>query len=323
MRRRDFMAILGGVATARQAFAQQTERVPRIGVLSPGTSLTERVEAFHDGLRALGYVVGRNIVVDTRFADGRNEALPRLARELVDGNADIIVAINTQAAQAAQRASSTVPIVFVRGADPVRSGLVAGLARPGGHVTGISALADELGGKRLELLKQALPGLRRIAVLWNAGNPGAEIVADELARTSRELGIELQRLPVQSARDLAPAVDAAMQERADALVVVDDVLVTTFSAPLMELAANRHLPVTAFYREFAQAGALLAYGPNIPAIYRRAAYYVDRILKGAKPADLPVEQPTKLDLIVNLRAAEALGLALPSELLARADEVIE
>jgi putative ABC transport system substrate-binding protein len=323
MRRRSFIAGVPLAAMAELAWGQQADRTYRIGVLSPGAAQLGQLEAFRDKLRDLGYVEGKNIAIDWRFAGGGNETLPGLARELAEAKVDVIVTINTQAAQAAQKASATIPIVFVRGADPVRSGLVASLARPSGNVTGISALSDELSGKRLELLKEVIPGTHRVAALWNGGNPGAQIVAEELAHASRQLGWELLGLPVQGPRDFSGAFEAATRGQAGALVVIDDDMITTYKTALLELAKANHLPVTALYREFAEAGALFTYGPNIPAIYRRAAYFVDRILKGTKPQDLPVEQPNKLDLIINSKTAKTLGLTFPPSMLVRADEVIE
>jgi putative ABC transport system substrate-binding protein len=292
---------------AELAWGQQADRTYRIGVLSPGAAQLGQLEAFRDKLRDLGYVEGKNIAIDWRFAGGGNETLPGLARELAEAKVNVIVTINTQAAQAAQKASATIPIVFVRGADPVRSGLVASLARPSGNVTGISALSDELSGKRLELLKEVIPGTHRVAA----------------AHASRQLGWELVGLPVQGPRDFSGAFEAATRGQAGALVVIDDDMITTYKTALLELAKANHLPVTALYREFAEAGALFTYGPNIPAIYRRAAYFVDRILKGTKPQDLPVEQPNKLDLIINSKTAKTLGLTFPPSMLVRADEVIE
>jgi putative ABC transport system substrate-binding protein len=323
MRRRSFIAGVPLAAMAELAWGQQADRTYRIGVLSPGAAQLGQLEAFRDKLRDLGYVEGKNIAIDWRFAGGGNETLPGLARELAEAKVDVIVTINTQAAQAAQKASATIPIVFVRGADPVTSGLVASLARPSGNVTGISALSDELSGKRLELLKEVIPGTHRVAALWNGGNPGAQIVAEELAHASRQLGWELLGLPVQGPRDFSGAFEAATRGQAGALVVIDDDMITTYKMALLELAKANHLPVTALYREFAEAGALFTYGPNIPAIYRRAAYFVDRILKGTKPQDLPVEQPNKLDLIINSKTAKTLGLTFPPSMLVRADEVIE
>jgi putative ABC transport system substrate-binding protein len=313
-------AILGAPLSTR---AQSPTKSFRIGVLSPGARQLGPLEAFKDGLRERGYVDGKNITIEWRFADGRNDVLRPLARDLVRLKVDVIVAINTQTALAVKEATTTIPIVFVRGADPVRSGLVQSLGQPGGNVTGISALTDELGGKRLQLLKEALPGVNRVAVLWNGGNPGAGIVAGDLQAASASVGVQLLSHSVQTPNDLRSAFDAGARWRAGAILVIDDVMITTHKALIVDLANKQRVPVMSLYQEFVEVGALLAYGPNIPAIYRRAAYFVDRLLNGAKPQELPVEQPSKLDLVINVSAAKVLGIPVPSTLLLRADRLIE
>jgi putative ABC transport system substrate-binding protein len=266
---------------------------------------------------------GRNLKIEWRFAEGRNERLPQLANELVRLKVDVIFAINTQAAQAAKSASGTIPIVIARVADPVRSGLVASLARPGGNVTGLSAITEELSAKRLQLLKEILPSAVRVAVVWNSGNPGVAIVLREMEAASPQFGLQLQILPARSANDLPRAFEAITNGRADVVFVLDDVLITAHKQQILDWTSKNRLPVISLYREFSEAGALIAYGPSIREMYRRAAYFVDRILRGAKPGDLPVEQPTAFELVINLKTAMELGLTLPQALLLRADEIIQ
>jgi putative ABC transport system substrate-binding protein len=268
-------------------------------------------------------VEGRNLKIEWRFAEGRNERLPQLASELVSLKVDVIFAINTQAAQAAKSASGTLPIVIARVSDPVRSGLVASLARPGANVTGLSAITEELSAKRLQLLKEALPKAARVAVVWNSGNPGVAIAVRELETAGPQFGLRLQVLPARSANDLPRVFEGITNGRADVVFVLDDALIASHQQEILDWATKNHLPVISFYREFVEAGALIAYGPSIREMYRRAAYFVDKILKGTKPADLPVEQPTKFELVINLKTAKALGLTIPPSLLQRADEVIQ
>jgi putative tryptophan/tyrosine transport system substrate-binding protein len=241
----------------------------------------------------------------------------------VELKVDVILAINTPSVQAARKASATVPIVMTRVANPVKSGLVSSLSRPGGNITGLSFRVDELSGKRLALLKEASPSVSRVAVLWFEPNPGADIAVGAIKAASRELGLQLLLLPVLGPADLIGAFEAATRGRAEALIVIDDVVATQHRVEILSLATAHSLAVVSQYKTFAEAGALLAYGPSTSAMYRRAAYYVDRILKGANVGDLPVEQPTKFDLVVNLKTAKALGLAIPPSLLERADEVID
>ncbi|MBI3635553.1 MAG: ABC transporter substrate-binding protein, partial [Candidatus Rokubacteria bacterium] len=245
------------------------------------------------------------------------------ADELLRLKVDVILAVNTPAAQAAKKATGTVPIVIMRVADPVRSGLVLSLAQPGGNVTGLSFMPDELGAKGIQLLREIRPGMSRVAALFQADNPGALIVVAETERRSAPLGLQFLRLPVRDSSDLPGAFEAATRARAEALFVMDDGAITEHRGHILKLAASHSLPVVSIYKDFAAAGGLIAYGPSLPAVYRRAAQYVDRILKGAKPADLPVEQPTKFDLVINLRTAKALGLTIPPSVLLRADQVIE
>jgi putative ABC transport system substrate-binding protein len=324
MRRREFITLLGGAAAwSLAAQAQQAVKLHRIGILSPDLPPPGFLEAFRQGLRELGYVEGQNIAFEVRSAEGYGQRLAALANELVRLKVDVIVAINTPSVQAAKKASATIPIVMTRIADPVKSGLVTSLSRPGGNITGLSFLVDELSGKRLALLKEALPSVSRVAVLWYEPNPGADIAVGAIKAASRALGLGLLLLPVNGPADLIGAFQAATRGRVDALVVIEDVVATQHRVEILNLAATHSLAVIGQYKAFADAGALLAYGPSPSAMYRRTAYYVDRILKGATAGDLPVEQPTKFDLVINLKTAKALGVTIPPSLLARADEVIE
>jgi len=279
------------------------------------------LDAFRQGLRELGYVEGQNIFVDYRFAKANPELLADLASELVRLKVDLILTINTAASQAAKNATKTIPIVFTYVADPI--GLVASLARPGGNITGLSTLAADLSGKRLELIKEALPGVSRVAYLWNLANPTATRVFGETEGASQQLGMHLQPLKVQGPDDFEKAFKVAIAQRAGVLFVWEDAVLLPHRTRILDLATKHRLPAASQYREFAEAGGLLSYGPNLPDQFRRAAYYVDKILKGAKPADLPVEQPKKFELIINLKAAKQIGLTIPPNVLARADKVIK
>jgi putative ABC transport system substrate-binding protein len=325
MQRRAFITLLGGSAVAWPliARAQQAVKLHRIGILSPELPPPGFLEAFRQGLRELGYVEGQNIAFEIRSAEGYGQRLAALANHLVELKVDVIVAVNTPSVQAAKKASATIPIVMTRIADPVKSGLVRSLSRPGGNITGLSFRVDELSGKRLALLKEAFPSVSRVAVLWYEPNPGSDIAVAAIKAASRELGLELLLLPVHGRGELIGAFEAATRGRVEALIVIEDVVATQHRGEILNLAATHSLAVVSQYRAFAEAGALLAYGPSTSAMYRRAAYYVDRILKGANAGDLPVEQPTKFDLVINLKTAKALGLTIPSSLLERADEVIE
>ena len=308
---------------ASSAEAQLSGKFALVGILYPGGQPLGSLEAFRDGLRERGYVEGRNLKLEWRFAEGHDERLPRLARELVNLKVDAIFAVNTQAAQVAKNTSQTIPIVIARVADPVRTGLVASLARPGGNVTGLTSITDELAGKRVQLLREALPKAQRVAVVWNSGNPGLAITLQETEAASLQFGLKVQALPVHSVNDLPKVFEAVTRGHADVVVVLDDVLITSHKQQIMEWATKSHLPVVSIYREFAEAGALLAYGPSIRDMYRRAAYFVDKILKGTKPGELPVEQPTQFELVINLKAVKTLGLTIPQSLVARADEIVQ
>jgi len=329
MERRTFMAMLtGGIVVAPfAAEAQQAAKIARIGYLSPNLASSSRShEAFRQGLRDLGYVEGRNVVIEYRDAEGKFERLPALAAELVALKVDVIVAPNTVGVLAARQATRTLPIVFATAADPVTSGLVTSLARPGGNVTGLSILAPELVGKCLELLTQAVPGVSRVAALWQPGAAGERTVKDLLKAAevaARALEVRLQFVEARGPADFDRAFSDMTRARASALTVLPSTMFTFERRRLVDLAAKNRLPVVYPWREFADAGGLMAYGPNVADLHRRAATYVDKILKGAKPADLPVEQPTKFELIINLKAAKALGLTIPPSVLQRADEVIQ
>jgi putative tryptophan/tyrosine transport system substrate-binding protein len=313
--------ILGSI---HPADAQQlAKKVTRIGVLSPGSLPLGPLEAFRQTLRELGYIDGQNITIEWRFAEGKNDRLPELAEDLVRLKVDVIFVINTQAAQAAKKAAGTIPIVFARVSDPTRTGLVASLSRPGGNITGLSNVADELGGKRLELLKETLPHVSQVAVLWNSGNPGVALIVKEMEFASPRLNVQLHSVGMREPKDFLSASETLRKGRFGALFVLDDLLVTSYKREIMDLSQENRMPVISLYAEFVDIGGLMAYGPSIPDMYRRAAMYVDKILKGVKPAELPVEQPTKFELVINLNTARQIGLTVPPQVLARADRVIK
>ena len=324
MRRREFIKLVGvSVAMTRPlAAGGQEKKTYRIGVLSqdlqPGL-----LETFRDELQKRGYVEGNDISVDLRNAAGHNERLPALADELLKLNVDVIVTVNTPAAQAAKKATKTVPIVMMRVADPVRSGLVASLARPGGNVTGLSFMPEALGPKGVELLHEMLPKLTRMAAIYQGNNPGAVIIVDDVQRKGEQIGLNFVRLPVKGEQDLTGAFDTAAKAKVEALFVMDDGAMTEQRHRILELATKQHLPVVSIYRDFAKSGGLIAYGPNLDVVYRRAAVYVDKLIKGAPAPSLPVEQPVNFYLAVNLKTAKTLGLSIPPSILVRADELIE
>jgi putative ABC transport system substrate-binding protein len=324
MRRREFITLLGGMAMwPLGAQVARAAKRYRIGILCPEGPPPGFLEEFRQGLRALGYVEGQDVILEVRSADGYSQRLAALANELAKLKVDVIVAVNTPSVQAAKRASATIPIVMLRVADPVKTGLVSSLSRPGGNVTGLSLMVDELSGKRLALLKEAIPGVSRVAVLWYKPNPGSEIVVSAMKEASRGLGLDLLLMPLQHLGDLNAALQAANRRQAEAVIVIEDTVATEHRAEIINSAAFHSLPVVAQYKTFAETGALLAYGPNLSAMYRRVAFYVDRILKGHKAGDLPVEQPTEFHLVINLKTAKALAVTIPPTLLARANEVIE
>jgi putative ABC transport system substrate-binding protein len=309
--------------------AQQTARVDRIGYLvtSLAAAPAEQREAFRQGLRELGYAEGRNVVIEYRDAEGKSERLPALAAELVALKVDVIVTGGgTLAALAAKQATKTLPIVFVSVGDPVTSGLVISLARPGGNATGLSVIAPELAGKRLELITLAVPAVRQVAALWQPGSLPERTQEDYLEGVevaARALGVRLQKVEARSPVDIDRAFSAMTRARVDALLVLSSLMLSSERRRLADLAAKNRLPTMFSFRAYVDAGGLMSYGPSVADLFRRAATYVDRILKGAKPADLPVEQPRKFELVINLRAARALGLTIPQSVLARADHVIE
>jgi putative tryptophan/tyrosine transport system substrate-binding protein len=323
--RRKFIGTLAGaLLTASISAAQQPGKVYRIGVLSAGPPALPKTDAvFFQALRELGWIEGKNVIFEPRYAEDRLDRLPELAAELVRLNVDVIVTIGTLAPLAAKRATATIPIVMSSAGDPLGSGLVASLARPGGNVTGLSMMVPELGGKRLQMLKELLPGVSRVAILWNAANPYPAHVFRETGGAARTLGIQLQSLEVRSPGDFPSAFDAAVRQRAEALVTVEDPLTAGQRTQIVDFAAKTRLPAMYGLREFVEVGGLMSYGVHLADLRRRAAGYVDKILKGAKPADLPVEQPTKFELVINLKTAKALGLTIPPSLLQRADEVIQ
>ena len=329
MHRRRFLAGTGAVLLAAPLAteAQQATTIARIGWL--GTQAAggpHLLEAFRQGLRDLGYTEGRNVVIEYRYSAGKSEQLPALAAELVALKVDVIVAANTPAALAAKRATRTIPIVCPAFPDPVATGLVTSFARPGGNVTGLSFFGPELVGKRMELLKQAMPGISRVAVLLvptdvAEGQGEATLKAAEVA--ARRLGVRLQIVEARGPGDIDRAFSDMTKERADALTLLGGRMLFEERGRVVKLAAKKRLPAVYGLKEYVDVGGLMAYGPNVQDLFRRAATYVDKILRGAKPADLPVEQPTKFELVINLKTAKALGLTIPPSLLARADQVIE
>ncbi|TMA90486.1 MAG: ABC transporter substrate-binding protein [Deltaproteobacteria bacterium] len=313
------------LASVHLAWAQQPGKVPRIGILPPGP-ISERVhlwEAFRQGLRKLGYVEGQNIILVFPSGEVKPERLPHLAAELVSLKVDVIVAAAIVAVQAAKEATKTIPIVMPVASDAVETGLVASLARPGGNITGLTLISSQLSGKRLELLKEVVPRLSRLAVLSNPTSAAVPPQMRETEVTARALGVQLQPLEVRGPDDFERVFQAATKERAGALITLDDALLFTQRTRIVKLAAKSRLPAIYGFREFVDAGGLMSYAANTSDMYRRAAAFVDKILKGAKPADLPVEQPTKFEFVINLKAAKQIGLTIPPNVLTRGDKVIK
>jgi putative ABC transport system substrate-binding protein len=323
--RRAFITLLGGAAAAwpLTARAQQAKR-PIVGFLGDSTPLaeSERAAAFARRLQDLGWIEGRTIAIEYRWADARSERLAEIAAEFSRLQVDVIVTGGTPATMAAKQATSVIPIVVAAAGDPVGVGLVASLARPGGNVTGLSSLTVDLSGKRIDLLREAISNLGSLAIMGNVGNPLTVLELGELQAAARQLGLQLDTLEIRGPQDIASALDA-VKGRADALYVCQDLLTRANRLRINTLALAAHLPVMHASREFIEAAGLMSYGPNFVDSYRRVGDYVDKILRGAKPGDLPVEQPTKFELVINLITAQALGLRVPPSLLARADEVIE
>jgi putative ABC transport system substrate-binding protein len=326
MRRREFITLLGGTAVAwpLAARAQQTGKLPTIGYLGATTRWAEsqRVDALVERLREFGWIESRNLTVEYRYAEGRSERYAEVAAEFVRLNVDVIVTYGTPAVAASKQATPAIPIVFAVAGDPVGSGLVASLARPGGNVTGLSLQKTDIADKRLELLREVVPSLRRLAIMANAGSPVSLLEMREVEATARRLGHEVATFEIRRADDILPAFDA-LKGRADALYLCGDPLVDTNRIRIITLALGARLPSISDFPEYVEAGGLMSYGPNFPDLFRRAASYVDKILRGTKPGDIPVEQPTKFYLVINLITAKALGLEPAATLLARTNKVIE
>jgi putative tryptophan/tyrosine transport system substrate-binding protein len=327
--RRRFLltSLAGALAAPLGAGAQTSPKVPKVGYLSIGSASDPRraaqLGAFQQGLRDLGYVEGKNILIEARFAEGSYDRLPDLAAELVRLKVDIILAYSTPAARAAQKVTKSIPIVISGVVDPVRTGLVASLGRPGANVTGLSLMAPEVIGKQMQLLKELAPKVSRVAVLWNPTNPSNVPQLREAEVAAQALGLRLQSLEVRSPNDLDPAFAAMAREHAGAVITLADGVSIDNRTRIARLAEKARLPAVYGLREHAEVGGLMFYGADPADLNRRAALFIDKILKGAKPADLPIEQPVKFELVINLKTAKALGLTIPPSLLARADQVIE
>jgi putative tryptophan/tyrosine transport system substrate-binding protein len=325
MKRREFMTLLGGASVMPfAARAQQPVKLPTVGFLGANTPSAQResTAALVQRLRELGWIDGRNVQIEYRWAEGRFDRSPEMIAELVGLKADVIVTHAPLNVIAAKRATSVIPIVFAAVGDPVGIGVVASLARPGGNVTGFSLQSADLAGKRLELLREVIPGRRRLAILINAVSPNATLEVSEVKAAVQKFDFEVTVLEIRRAEDIAPAIEG-LKSGADALYVQTDPLFNTNRSRISSLALDARLPTISGTREYVEAGSLMSYGANFTDLFRRAGDYVDKILRGANAGDLPVQQPTKFDLIVNLKTAKALGLELPPTLLARADEVIE
>ena len=310
--------------TAPFAQAQQPARIPRIGILiaASASSFSARVEAFRQRLREHGYVEGKNIVIEYRYAEGKRERLPDLAAELVRLKVDVIVTTGAVPVLAAKKASPTIPIVFAASSDPVGSGLVSSLAQPGGTITGLSQMAPDLDGKRLELLKEAFPKIVRVAFLWQAGGIRGNLELTDMEAAAKVLGIKLLSLPVRSLGDLESAFARAKRDGAQALITSTGALIVTQLRQVLDFAVKNRLPAMYPTSELVEAGGLMSYGSDNTDLWRRAADFVDKILKGTKPADMPVEQPTKFEFLVNLKTAKQIGLTIPQKMMERADKVI-
>jgi len=325
------MALLGGAAAssafcAHTALGQPSAKLRRLGVLSQGSAGVHPslvFQAFQQGLRELGWVEGHNLAIEWRFSEGSFESLPRLAAELVALPVDLIVASPSRPALAAKEATSTIPVVFIQVPDPVGLRIVGNLARPGANVTGLSSIASDLTGKRLALVKEVIPNAQRIAVLWNRPSEGAALVFREMGRTKGQVGLELEDIGISGPSELRAVLASAARAGVAAVMVIDDPVMVSYRAAVVQLAADHGLPIFSQYSDYVDSGGLMSYGPSLSALYRRGAIYVDRILKGAKPNDLPVEQPVIFELVINLKAAKAVGLELAPTLVARADRVIE
>lgn len=326
MKRREFIAVLGGAVTwPLMGDAQKPGRMPIIGLMitTDASIWAPRTTAFVQRLRQLGWIEGQTVAIEYRWAEGRYDRFAEIAAEFVRLKVDVIVTAATAPVIAAKQATSIIPIVFAVSGDPVGSNLVASLARPGGNVTGLSLQQAELGSKRLELLREIVPDLRRLAIIANVSSPMIVLEVQEVESKARSLALEVVALKIDGPDDISRAFETANQAKADALYVCSDPLTGTNRNRIYAAAQSARLPSVSSEKDHIEAGALVSYGPNFPDLFRRAAEYVDKILRGAKPGDLPVEQPTKFDLVINLRIARVLGLTVPPTLLARADEVIE
>jgi putative tryptophan/tyrosine transport system substrate-binding protein len=325
MRRREFITLLGGAAVAwpLAARAQRTE-IHRIGYLGSdsASSIATRADPIRAGLRELGYVEGKNFAIEFRWADGNYDRLPDLAAELIGLKIDVLVTPGTPATAAAKRVTRTIPIVMTVVGDAVASGLVDSLARPGGNLTGITFFLPELAAKRLELLKEVMPGISQVAILVNPSNPANRPIFHAMEATARSLMLGLHQFEARGPNEFDGVFSTMAEKRVDAVVIIDEAMLIAHVRAIADLVAKQHIP-SAGFKEFAAAGGLMAYGPNRLEMFHRVAYFVDKILKGSKPADLPVEQPTKFEFVINLKTAKALGITVPPSLLARADEVIE
>jgi putative ABC transport system substrate-binding protein len=325
MKRREFITLLGGAAAAwpLTARAQQAGKTYRIGWLQPGPIPDPWVNGFRQGLQEFNYVEGKNLIIEYRWGDGSFDRLPAMAGELVGLNPDVIISVNTAALLALQKLTTTIPIVMLGTADPVGLGLVRSLARPGANITGMSVMAPELSQKRLELLKEVVPNLDRVTVLSNPGNPAVILALQETQAAAQALGLTLHSVDVHEPSEIDLALSAIAREPPGALVLLIDTMIHSQRVPIVAFAVKHRLPTISPFREFAEAGGLMAYGPQLPDLLRRAVGLIDKILRGERPANLPVQQPTKFELAINLKTAKALGLEVPPSLLALADEVIE
>ena len=320
-RRRFIMLLCSATAWPHDTLAQQRDKVWRMGFIAHGPE--SFYDALFEGLREYGYEEGRNLIVERRYAHGAAERFKEFAAEMVRQNVDIIVVVTTPAALAVMNATKTIPIVHPNAIDPLNSGLIASLAHPGGNLTGGAQLSAEVSAKRLAILKKLLAGLSRVAALWNPANPAIVFAWKETQRTARELGITLQPHDVRGPKDFAAAFAGIAEEHPEALLVLQDAVTMQHRKEIVDFAIQQHLPSMYQEKEWVEAGGLISYGEDLRSMYRRAAYFVDRIFKGAKPADLPVEQAAKFEMVLNLRTAKAIGLSIPDSILALADEVVE
>jgi putative ABC transport system substrate-binding protein len=325
MRRRKFITFLGGAAVMWPFAASAQPKISRVGFMGNSTAALEAnlVGAFRDGLHELGYEEGRNIIIEYRWADGKYERFPALVAELIAAKVDVIVTAGTPAALAVKKATTTVPLVMVAVGDPVGTGLVPSLARPGGNLTGLSSIAPDLEGKRLDILREVVPTLSHVAILFNSLNPFHVASMRQAHAAAQAMGIKLQQHDIRKSEDLDGAFAAIRNERPDALLILADRVFLHNRQRMMDFTEEQHLPNINAYTELVEAGGLMSYGPSYEDMHKRAAIYVDKIIKGAKPADLPIEQPSKFTFNINLKVAKALGLSVPSSLVTLADKVIE